>query len=145
MVKKLDAQNLSLEKCKENLENVRKKGNQKAITILESQLQKLMADLIKLKQIVVEAKSKYDLMQKDYNDNSTFFKNEAIINGVRNAIAHGNYMVVGTPTPIILFKDIYEGKVSFQASITLSDFYTFIDANSKVALDFIKEKKNEKR
>lgn len=134
----------SVEKCKQNLENVRKLGNQKVIAKIEAQIQNLNNELTSISKIASETKREYDLMQTDYLNNSNFFRNEAIINGIRNSIAHGNYEVIGNPEPTIVFKDIYEGDTTFKAFITLANFYTFVDSNSKILFDFIKKKQNEK-
>ena len=141
-LKRVESLTAILEKSNVNLENVRKSGNKKAISTIESQLQQITLDLAKVKEVASETKKEYELMQNDYNGNSNFFKSEAIINGIRNSIAHGNYEVLGNPIPIIIFKDIYEGVVTFKANITLSNFYLFIDDNSKTVLDFIKKKES---
>lgn len=130
----------TIAKHNEDLENVKKKGNQKAITTIESMLQKLTTDLDNIKEFASETKKEYNLMQTDYTNNVNFFRNEAIINGIRDSIAHGNYEIVSNPEPIIMFKDVYDGELKFKAYITLADFYNFIDSNSKIVLDFIKEK-----
>ena len=130
----------TLEKCQANLENVRKSGNKKATQVIESQLKSLTEKLEEIKKSAAETKKEYDAMLQDYSSNSNFFKNEAIITGIRNSIAHGNYEIVSNPEPIILFRDVYEGETTFKAMITLANFYLFIDENSKAVLDFVKQK-----
>ena len=143
-LKRVESLTKALETSNQNLENVRKSGNQKAVSIIESQLQKLTEDLTRIEEVASETKNEYNLMQSDYATNSNFFKNEALINGIRNSVAHGNYEIISNPGPTIVFQDIYEGEVTFKASIALADFYNFIDTSSKIVLEFIKEKE-EKR
>lgn len=62
-------------------------------------------------------------------NNEKFLKGEALIEGIRNSIAHGNYQVLlgeDFNKTIIVFEDIYEGKTTFKASITYEDFYEFL-------------------
>ena len=132
--------NDSVKECNKNLENVRKGGNKKVISLIEKQLEELNNQLKAIESIAESTKKEYDLMQNDYLNNSSFFRNEAIINGIRDSIAHGNYKIENYKEPTIIFEDLYEGEVAFKASITLAKFYTFIDENSKIIFDFIEKK-----
>ena len=42
----------------------------------------------------------------------------------------------------IIFKDIYEGKITFELTITLQDFLDFLDSSFKEVINFIKPKEN---
>ena len=128
---------LLVEKYKNNLENVRNKGNQKAENAIESQLKELESQLETIKQDALATKQEYENMQKDYSGNFNFFRNQGIITGIRNSIAHGNYRVNGTN---ITFEDQSEGEVTFRASISIMIFYQFIDGNSNAVLNLIKSK-----
>ena len=129
-----------LEQSKKNLENVKNKGNKKAQDIIESKLEELERQLEAIKQDTSTTKQEYENMQKDYSGNFNFFRNQEIITGIRNSIAHGNYKIVVIDKPIIVFEDIYEGDVAFRASINIFNFYNFILASSKAVLGFVKRK-----
>ena len=133
----------SINKCKQNLENLKKIGKQQTIAIVESQLQKLEQQLETIKSSAEETKSEYESMQKDYSGNFNYFKNEGIMIGIRNSIAHGNYRIVIADNPIIIFEDIYEGDTTFKASITLDDFYDFVFENARTVLELIKGKEKQ--
>lgn len=66
---------------------------------------------------------------QEFKNNERFLKGEAFIEGIRNSIAHGNYQVLlgkNFSKTLIVFEDVYEGKITFKASITYEDFYEFL-------------------
>jgi hypothetical protein len=72
-----------------------------------------------------------------------YFRNKAIIEGIRNSIAHGNYeflMGKDFDDTTIVFNDIYEGKLTFQAKIKFADFEKLFNVNTNVLVNFIDNK-----
>lgn len=64
---------------------------------------------------------------------ASLIKNEKIINGIRNSIAHGNYKVILKETlkdSLIEFTDFYEGEVTFKASISIDNFVEFLQKSA---------------
>ena len=89
----------------------------------------------------------YNEIKNDYSLNSEYFKNMAIIEGIRNSIAHGHYEFIfngNFDETIMVFSDLYEGKLTFQTKISFSDFEKFIENNNKVVINFVKDKINKK-
>ena len=75
----------------------------------------------------------YLRIEDDLEDGHKYHRNKAIIVGLRNAIAHGNVIVkkfVGETDiddSVILFQDIYEGKVTFEVEMTIKDIERLIN------------------
>ena len=85
----------------------------------------------------------YNAVKQDYSDNSLYFRNRAIIEGIRNSMAHGNYEVVSNSSfdnIVVVFKNIYEGKLMFHLEISLDDMQRLIDNNYDILLSFVREK-----
>ena len=95
----------------------------------------------------VKVDGEYNAVKNDFVANNLHFKNRAIIEGIRNAIAHGNYEfnikgnVLDTE---IVFNDIYEGNNTFQLKISFGDFEEMINKNYEVILNYIRGKKQQK-
>lgn len=91
---------------------------------------------------------KYQNIKDDYINNEMHFKNKAIIEGIRNSIAHGRYEIIPRPDfndNLIVFNDIYEGNVTFRGSITFKDFAYLIHSNSETIINYVREKENCKK
>lgn len=84
----------------------------------------------------LEEVENYLRMEDDFEDGHKYHKNKAIIIGLRNAIAHGNVIVkkfsgeTDIDDSVILFQDIYEGKVTFEVEMTIKDIERLIDLNT---------------
>ena len=90
-------------------------------------------------------KNELDIMNNYYNNNLTYLTNLAIITGIRNSISHGHVETIlgkDFSSSKIIFKDIYEGKITFELTITLQDFLDFLDSSFKEVINFIKPKEN---
>lgn len=123
-MKQLDKVN----KAKENLAKAEEKGNQKGIEYWENYIDKENMEYLKMIGNLVILQTDLQILQSDYDVNSDYFRNRAIVDGIRNAIAHGNITInkfVG-PKKIdditITFKDIYEGETTFELEISIRDF-----------------------
>lgn len=94
------------------------------------------------------ADSAYNAVYNDFTNNMMYFRNKAIIEGIRNAIAHGNYeFLLGKnfDDTHIVFNDIYEGKLTFKAQIRFEDFEKLFNVNTDKLVKFIDSKINDNK
>ncbi len=108
-----------------SLGNVTKNGNSVAVQKINS----LITALNQKKSGLITLLNNTSNELQTFKNNERFLKGEALIEGIRNSIAHGNYQVLlgeDFNKTIIVFEDIYEGKTTFKASITYEDFYEFL-------------------
>lgn len=142
--KRLAAIQSKIQKNTESLNAVKLSGNAKAQAVLSANLNNdkiLEATMIS---DVASAKATYDDAVDYVTDNSLLVYNRGIINGIRNSIAHGKYMVIQSGSfddVMILFKDIYEGETTFKADISIADFLSFIYSSEAKVVSFVKSKK----
>lgn len=123
----------------ESLKNVKEKGILKAETTINDNLQKLEEKKNTLKNKLSEKKTYLNNLKSYYINNSKHIKNRAVIEGIRNAIAHGNYKIdLNFGDYILIFTDLYEGKVTFEAKIPLLDFIKTVESNTSVIEKYIK-------
>lgn len=123
----------------ESLKIVKEKGNSKAETTINNNLQKLEEKQNELKNKLSEKKIHLSNLKSYYLNNINHIKNRAIIEGIRNAIAHGNYKIdLNFGDYILIFTDLYEGKITFEAKIPLLDFIKTIESNTSVIEKYIK-------
>lgn len=123
----------------ESLKNVKEKGNSKAETTININLQKLEEKKNELKNKLSEKKKHLSNLKSYYLNNINHIKNRAVIEGIRNAIAHGNYKNdLNFGDYILIFTDLYEGKVTFEAKIPLLDFIKTVESNTSVIEKYIK-------
>ena len=124
---------------------LRVKGNLIAEGKINASINDLNNSLSLLITEYMKADSEYNAIKNDYVTNRLYFENRTIIEGIRNAIAHGNYefKINGNfyDTEIV-FKDIYEGKNTFELRISFKDFEDMIDLNYDVVVDYIRNKIN---
>ncbi len=129
---------------KASLEKV--KGNAKAEANINAKITREQRDLnlFQGKLALVSCKVNY------YDNNSQvggYFYNKAIIEGIRNSIAHGNYQVIEAPSILdskIIFRDIYLGKETFSCEVGAEDFKNLLIVNMKIILQFLSSRKEEK-
>ncbi len=129
---------------KASLEKV--KGNAKAEANINAKITREQRDLnlFQGKLALVSCKVNY------YDNNSQvggYFYNKAIIEGIRNSIAHGNYQVIEAPSILdskIIFRDIYLGKETFSCEVGTEDFKNLLIVNMKIILQFLSSRKGEK-
>lgn len=123
----------------ESLKNVKEKGNSKAETTININLQKLEEKKNELKNKLSEKKKHLSNLKSYYLNNINHIKNRAVIEGIRNAIAHGNYKIdLNFGDYILIFTDLYEGKGTFEAKIPLLDFIKTVESNTSVIEKYIK-------
>lgn len=129
---------------KASLEKV--KGNARAEANINAKITREQGDLnlFQGKLALVSCKVNY------YDNNSQvggYFYNKAIIEGIRNSIAHGNYQVIEAPSILdskIIFRDIYLGKETFSCEVGAEDFKNLLIVNMKIILQFLSSRKEEK-
>ena len=89
----------------------------------------------------VVADGEYNAIKNDFTVNRMYFYNKAIIEGIRNSIAHGHYEIISKSEFMdteIVFNDIYEGKLTFQVRMTFEQLENLIDDNYMNVLNFIR-------
>lgn len=129
---------------KASLEKV--KGNARAEANINAKITREQRDLnlFQGKLVLVSCKVNY------YDNNSQvggYFYNKAIIEGIRNSIAHGNYQVIEATSILdskIIFRDIYLGKETFSCEVGAEDFKNLLIVNMKIILQFLSSRKGEK-
>lgn len=127
---------------KVNLDKV--KGNTKAEENIKVKIVREQMDLNFLEEKITLINCKVNY----YDQNSQvggYFYNKAIIEGIRNSIAHGNYQVIETPFALkIIFRYIYLGKETFSCEVMEEDFKNLLIANMKIICEFLSLRKGEK-
>ena len=124
-----------------SLNAVKQKGNLKAVSVLSQNIANEKLLEAQYAQDEINAKASYDEAILYEANNLDLIKNRAIINGIRNSIAHGNYtFYVEDGVSKILFEDLYEGECTFRASVSVVDFLNFIYASEAIVTSFINSK-----
>lgn len=83
---------------------------------------------------------KYNEANDYYNSNLDYLRNERVIDGIRNSIAHGNYYIkynVDINNSIIVFEDIFEGNLTLKCNIKIADFIAFLSISAIVINRFL--------
>lgn len=126
-----------------NLEKV--SGNVKAENNINANIGQLQSDLSIINSRYSVALEEYKNICDDFDNNGMYFRNKAIIEGIRNSIAHGNYEFITQghfSETLIVFNDIYEGELTFQLKVKFSEFSQFIEENYMNVLNYINGYKN---
>ena len=139
--KSLDKIKKSINEVKNNYDNVLKKGNDLALSIISAKLDKLN----EMKSILINEmyllKNDLYFRNRFYANNDLYIKNRNIIEGIRNSIAHGNVEVVRDNDKVyLLFNDIYEGKLTFSCQVEMNEFVKICDSSFELLMDYLEEK-----
>mgnify|MGYP004531857281 FL=1 len=129
-----------INKTNNDLENVRKSNNTKAIEVLSNNLGKLYVLQSKNANEYNKIVNEINVWNYYYNNSKLYLENESIISGIRNSISHGHYEISLGSSLLdtkIIFNNIYEGNVTFNASVEIVNFIKMITDNSEVVYDFI--------
>ena len=121
--------NSALVSCKNNLAKVTSIGNQKGINAITSQINTINGNINGYNIDLANIQNTLNNVNNYVSTYASLIKNEKIINGIRNSIAHGNYKVILKETlkdSLIEFTDFYEGEVTFKASISIDNFVEFL-------------------
>lgn len=138
----------SLEQAVNNLKKVKEKGNTKAEVAINNSISRLsnIKDLLEQEiKIINDRIKKMDIYEIR---NEKHLKNKAIIEGIRNAIAHGNYIVKRNKSieeTRIVFADIYNEEITFLCDIPLRMLILMELENYSVIDDYIDEKLKKKK
>lgn len=120
-------------------------GNANAVNAINKGLNDLKTNLGQLVTDYLLANKEYETIRKDYTDNALYFRNKAIIEGIRNSIAHGHYEFISRSSlwdTEIIFNDIYEGNLTCQIKMTFGEFAQLIENNQMNIIDYINNKKS---
>ena len=111
-------------------------GKESVINNLKTKIQNDQKEI----QNLTKEKNEIEVLNNYFNSHQDYFIKKAIINGIRNSIAHGHYKIDYTKdyeNASIEFNDIYKGKTTFQASIKIIDFFYFFIDNEKSVLNYL--------
>lgn len=121
--------NNALVSCNNNLVKVTSLGKKDAINTITSQINTINGNINGYNIDLANIQNTLNNVNNYVSTYASLIKNEKIINGIRNSIAHGNYKVILKETlkdSLIEFTDFYEGEVTFKASISIDNFVEFL-------------------
>lgn len=128
-----------------NLDIVILKKNIKAIEKISELLKSEFEKLDVLQSLYTATENSLSFAQTYYNNNVNCLTNEAIITGIRNSIAHGNYNIVNDDDKIkIVFNDMVNNKLVFSCEVFINDFRDVLINSAAVVKSFIDNKYNDK-
>ena len=148
---KVDSKFKDLEKIEEKInkisENINKVNKLEVIKKLKETLLNIESRKIEVNELYNNLLNEYKSANDYFNNNIDYLTNERIIDGIRNSIAHGNYYIISKTdlnNSIIVFEDVYEGKLTFKCSIKINDFIKFLSDNSPIISNFLNNHKTKK-
>ena len=148
---KVDSKYKDLEKIEEKInkisENINKVNKLEVINKLKETLLNIESRKIEVKELYNNLLNEYKSANDYFTNNIDYLTNERIIDGIRNSIAHGNYYIISKTdlnNSIIVFEDVYEGKLTFKCSIKINDFIKFLSDNSLIICNFLNNINNNK-
>lgn len=125
-----------------NIKIVNSKGNTNAYNKLSILLNNLINDKNNIANEISSLYNKLISIESYNSSNYDYLRNEAIINGIRNSIAHGDYRVIfnnNISDTLIIFENIYNNEVTFKAEVKILDFIVLLGYNSPVVINFIND------
>ncbi len=131
-----------------NLDRAIRSGNTKASNIIGSNIDRKLKERDILQKKSDNILEQLLLAEEYRSNNILYLTNEAIIRGIRNSIAHGNYKVIlgkSICDSKILFDDIYKGKVTFSGEVTISDFNDILINSFQIVNAFLGSNNVKKR
>lgn len=148
---KVDSKFKDLEKIEEKInqisENINKVNKLEVINKLKETLLIIETRKIEVKEMYNNLINEYKNANDYFTNNIDYLTNERIIDGIRNSIAHGNYYLkynIDMNSSIIVFEDVYEGKLTFKCSIKINDFIKFLSDNAPIISNFLNNINNNK-
>ncbi len=146
LVKRTDSKNKEIL----NLINVQNKNNNpQAISIIQNNIINKEKKVNEIQDLLDKLNVEIRYLLLDRKCNSKYYTNEAIIEGMRNSIAHGRYNIVAGSSfddYYIEFKDYDEsGKLTFEGKLDLNGFRDLINLNYIHIVRFIEEKMGQGR
>lgn len=125
--------NNALVSCNNNLAKVTSLCKKDAINTITSQINTINGNINGYNIDLANIQNTLNNVNNYVSTYASLIKNEKIINGIRNSIAHGNYKVILKETlkdSLIEFTDFYEGEVTFKASISIDNFVEFLQKSA---------------
>lgn len=125
--------NNALVSCNNSLAKVISLGKKDAINKITSQINTINGNINGYNIDLANIQNTLNNVNNYVSTYASLIKNEKIINGIRNSIAHGNYKVILKETlkdSLIEFTDFYEGEVTFKASISIDNFVEFLQKSA---------------
>lgn len=120
---------------------VKNNGNTRAMNTIFNSLSSITKEIININLEYLMLKNELDDKLMHYHgSNKGYFENKKIIEGIRNSIAHGNYEItdifdIGKCR--IVFRDVYNEKLTFLASINFLDFMQMLEDTIPILQSFI--------
>lgn len=156
LVKKINSLNTRLNELNKNILGMKNNNN-----LTDKQIDKLKLFIIEEENKTKQLNELYDIyfeyqmyleaVKKDYEENKDYFYNRAIIEGIRNSIAHGDVTIEnchGTKyvgDTILKFTNKHNNQVLFQASVNLYNLEGLFEIqNTSILSDFFDEKMSKK-
>lgn len=112
----------SIRQADNNLKKIKEKGNDRAYNSINNTINRLNNIKNLLEQEINVINDKIEQMDRYEIKNEKHLKNKAIIDGIRNSIAHGNYIVKRNKSieeTRIVFADIYNNEITFLCDMPL--------------------------
>lgn len=131
---------------KEHLSKI--ENNEEAIIKINNKINDLMIELKTLYINKEESKKNLISIAKDFKENKNYFKNFAIVNGIRNSIAHGNYEIISGESledSKIIFNDIYKGKLTFKLEVSFYQFSSMLEDNFETLFKYLDKCENNQK
>lgn len=125
---------------RKNYDVVKNKGNTSAINNIFANLSDVIAKISSVNSEYLVLSNELNDKLMYYSNNKEYFKNKKIIEGIRNSIAHGNYEITNIfdiGKCRIIFRDVYNGKLTFLASINFLDFMQMLEDTIPILQSFI--------
>ena len=125
---------------RKNYDVVKNKGNTSAINNIFANLSDVIAKISSVNSEYLVLSNELNDKLMYYSNNIEYFKNKKIIEGIRNSIAHGNYEITNIfdiGKCRIIFRDVYNGKLTFLASINFLDFMQMLEDTIPILQSFI--------
>lgn len=146
--KELNTKNKKIKEVQNNINIVKNKGNITATQNLTTILETIKEEKTNIEKEITKVYQKIITLEEYYRDNYTYLRNESIINGIRNSIAHGGYKVEqdkNTNYNVLVFENTHNGQVTFRAKVELLDFINIVNYNSPEIINLVNEKTPSKR
>ncbi len=138
----------SIEQANNNLKKVKEKENIKAEVAINNSIKRLNNIQSLLEKEIKIIDDKINQMNVYEIKNKKHLKNKAIIEGIRNSIAHGNYIVKRNKSieeTRIVFADIYNEELTFLCDIPLKMLVLMELKNYPVIDEYVDEKVKKKK
>ncbi len=140
---------IKVDELQNNINNISEdKSKEKIKKLLEQKIELQKQSLNEKIQELKQEKEELKAMEKYYSNEELYTKNKTIIEGLRNAIAHGNYTIRQESTiedTLIIFENIYEGKTYLKAEITIIKFLELMDNTLEIIQEYLNNEQSKQK